>query len=331
MDSFQALRIHKTKEGTDARMETLQLTDLGPGDVVVRVAWSSVNYKDALAVTGKGRIMRDFPLVAGIDMAGTVVRSEDSRFQPDDRVVVTGSGLGETIDGGYTEYLRVPAEEVIALPEGLTLYESMALGTAGFTAALGVVRMQDNGQSPGDGAVAVTGASGGVGSLVVDMLAANGYEVHGVTGKRDAGEYLRRLGAGDIVDRKTLELGKKPLESVRWAGAVDNLGGDMLGGLTRCIQPFGNIASIGLASGVKLETTVMPFILRGVSLLGINSVVTPRDVRQRVWQRLASDLKPPHLDDIVAGTLELEELQAAMPDWMEGKVTGRTVVRIAGD
>lgn len=328
MQPFKALRVHKTDDGVDARLETVTLADLGAGEVVVRSAYSSINYKDALAVTGQGRIMRDFPLVAGIDVAGTVTHSEDRRFKPGDEVVVTGCGLGEARDGGYSEYVRLSADDVIALPQGLSLFEAMALGTAGFTAALAVVRMEDNGQAPGQGPVAVTGASGGVGSLAVDMLAGAGYEVHAITGKPEAADYLQHLGAEEIVDRRALNLGGRPLESTRWGGAVDNLGGDMLGWLTRTVKPFGNIGSIGLAAGIKLESTVMPFILRGVSLLGINSVLTPMPLRQRVWQRLASDLKPRHLEEILSDTLTLDQVQAVMPAWMEGKVTGRTVVKI---
>jgi NADPH2:quinone reductase len=328
MESFKALRVHKTDDGVESRLEDLNLDDLSAGEVVVRTAFSSVNYKDALAITGKGKIMRDFPLVAGIDVAGTVEQSDDERFNPGDQVVVTGAGLGEERDGGYAEYARVPGDAVIALPEGLSLEESMVLGTAGFTAALAVVRMEDNGQAPSTGPIAVTGASGGVGSLAVDMLAATGYEVHAITGKLDAGDYLRRLGAAEIVDRRELDLGGKPLESTRWGGAVDNLGGHMLGWFTRTVKPFGNIGSIGLAAGIKLETTVMPFILRGVSLLGINSVLTPMALRERVWERLAGDLKPNHLDEIAAGSLSLDEVQGAMPQWIEGKATGRTVVRV---
>lgn len=328
MESFRALQVHKTDEGVAARLENVTLDDLSAGEVVVRTAYSGVNYKDALAVTGKGKIMRSFPLVAGIDVAGTVEHSEDGRFKAGDKVLVTGCGLGETRDGGYAEYARLSADDVVPLPEGLTLYESMALGTAGFTAGLAVVRMEDNGQSPDHGPIAVTGATGGVGSLAIDMLAASGYEVHAITGKTDQSEYLKRLGAAEIVDRKSLDLGGRPLESTRWGGAVDNLGGDMLGWLTRTVNPFGNIGSIGLAAGVKLETTVMPFILRGVSLLGINSVTTPMPLRKRVWQRLSTDLKPPHLDEIVTGTLSLDEVQEAMSAWIAGKVTGRTVVKV---
>ena len=329
-DSFRALRIHRDGEQTQARLERISLRDLDAGDVTIEVSYSGINYKDALAVSGTGRIMRSFPKVAGIDLAGRVVESADPRYRPGDAVVVTGCGLGEDHDGGFAELARVPGDWVVPLPAGLTLREAMVLGTAGFTAALAVHRMERNGQRPGLGMVVVTGASGGVGSLAINMLAALGYQVSAVTGKSDAGDYLRQLGASEILNRETLDLGHRPLEKGLWGGAVDNLGGDYLAWLTRTTQPWGNIASIGLAAGTALTTTVMPFILRGVSLLGINSVQVPAELRLAVWQRLASDLKPSQLGAIGNRELTLDELTGAVAGYLSGTVTGRTLVRLKG-
>jgi len=329
MESFRAYRVHESDGKVEGRLESVDLDSLSPGDVVIRAEWSDVNYKDALAATGKGKIMRRLPLVGGIDVAGRVHSSSDERFQEGDPVVVTGFGLSEDHDGGYSEYVRVPADWLVALPEGLSLYESMALGTAGFTAGIAVDRMQLNGQRPELGPVLVNGATGGVGSFAIDMLAGLGFDVVAFTGKRDADDYLKNLGATEIRYRGDVEMGTRPLEKTLWAGAVDSVGGEELGWLTRTVGPEGNIASIGLAGGVKLETTVMPFILRGVNLLGINSVHIPMTIRQRVWQRLATDLRPRHLDDIVTHVIDFDDLPGVFDAYIEGRVTGRTVVRIA--
>ena len=330
MQSFKAFRVHNEDGAITGKVEALALDDLSDGEVVVRAAWSDVNYKDALAATGKGKIMRRFPMVGGIDVAGHVHSSTDERFREGDPVVVTGHGLSEDHDGGYAEYVRVSPDWLVPLPQGLSLYQSMAIGTAGFTAALAVDRMEHNRQVPDAGPVLVNGATGGVGSVAIDLLAARGFEVVAFTGKRDRNDYLRTLGAADIVYRGDVEMGARPLEKTRWAGAVDNVGGDELGWLTRTVEPFGNIASIGLAGGFKLETTVMPFILRGVNLLGINSVFCPYELRRYVWERLASDLKPRHFDDIVTSTVTMDELAGTFDAFMEGTVTGRTVVKIGG-
>lgn len=308
MESFRGLRIDREKEGIQARLETLHLEDLSPGSVVIRAYYSSVNYKDALAATGKGKIMQRFPLVGGIDVSGVVESSTDPRCRPGDKVLVTGYGLGSDHDGGYAGYVRVPADWVVPLPEGLSLYDAMALGTAGFTAALAIQRMEDNGQRPDRGLVLVTGATGGVGNLAINMLAGLGYPVVALTGKREAVEDLKTLGASQILFRQELEMGQRPLEKGQWGGAVDVVGGDMLSWLTRTVLPWGNIASIGLAGGSELHTTVMPFILRGVSLLGISSADCPMPLRQHIWQRLATDLRPRHLNQIVTGMVSLEEL-----------------------
>ena len=328
MHSFKAYRIHLEDGRIVARFEQLSLEDLAPGEVVIRVSHSGINYKDALAATGAGKILRRYPLVGGIDLAGVVESSSDARYRPGEAVLVTGCALSETHDGGYAQLARVRGDWVIPLPAGLSAFEAMALGTAGFTAALAIHRMEQNGQSPQGGAIAVTGASGGVGSVAVDMLATRGYRVVAVSGKSGAVPYLRELGAQEVLARQRIDLGSRPLESARFGGAIDNLGGELLSWLTRSVDFWGNIASIGLAAGAELNTTVMPFILRGVSLLGINSSATPRELRLAVWQRIATDLKPRHLARIVTRTIAFEELPQAFPAYLDGAVTGRTVVRI---
>ena len=328
MKPFKAFRIHSEGGKIAARFETLTLDDLAQGDVVIRVSHSSINYKDALAATGAGRILRRYPLVGGIDLAGLVESSQDARFKAGEAVLVTGCGLSETHDGGYAEYARVPGDWVIPMPPGLDAPTAMGIGTAGFTAALAIHRMEQNGQSPEGGPVAVTGASGGVGSIAVDMLAGRGYKVVAVSGKKEAAAYLIALGAAEVLVRGELELGTRALENARFAGAIDNLGGDVLAWLTRCVDFWGNIASVGLAGGPELKTTVMPFILRGVALLGINSSATRREWRLAVWQRIATDLKPRHLARIVTRNIGFDELPGAFPPYLDGRVTGRTVVRI---
>ena len=324
--SFKAFRIHQAGKGVEARFETLSLDDLGPGEVVVRGHYSSINYKDALAATGKGRILRRFPLVGGIDVAGEVVSSEDPRYQPGDRVVVTGCGLSEEHDGGYAEYARVRGDWVIPIPPGLDPRAAMQLGTAGFTAGLAIHRLEHNGLAPDQGPVIVTGATGGVGGLAVDMLAGRGYQVTALTGKAEAADYLRELGAAEVLVRGEFEMGTRPLEKATWAGAVDNLGGETLAWLTRTMDWWGSIASIGLAQSHELHTTVMPFILRGANLLGVNSVATPRALRLEVWDRLATSLKPRHLDTISHNTVSLTELPGVFAEYIDGTVRGRTIV-----
>jgi NADPH2:quinone reductase len=325
---FRAFRIHEEKGRIAARFEQITLDDLAPGEVVIKVSYSSINYKDALAATGAGRILRKYPLVGGIDLAGEVVSSSESRYQAGDKVLVTGCLLSELHDGGYAAYARVKADCVIPIPQGLDEFRVMALGTAGFTAALAIHRMEHNGQRPGKGPIVVTGATGGVGSIAIDMLNGRGYEAVAVSGKPERDEYLKKLGASQILRRQELDLGSRPLEAVRWAGAIDNVGGEVLTWLTRTVDSWGNIASIGLAGSAELKTTVMPFILRGVTLIGINSAATPRELRLKVWERIANDLKPAHLDLIVTRTIGFEDLPAAFGDYLTGQVTGRTVVRI---
>jgi acrylyl-CoA reductase (NADPH) len=328
MDAFKAFRIHQVDGRIVAGFERLTVDDLTPGEVVIRVRFSSINYKDALAATGAGRILRTYPLNGGIDLAGEVISSSDDRFAPGDEVLVTGCNLSETFDGGYSELARVAADSVIPLPAGISLHDAMALGTAGFTAALAIHRMEHNGQAPQKGPVIVTGATGGVGCIAVHMLAGRGYEVVAVSGKPERDAWLGELGAARILRRQDIDYGKRPLETALWAGAVDNVGGDMLAWLTRTVDYWGNIASIGLAGSPKLETTVMPFILRGVNLLGINSSATPRELRLAIWQRISTDLRPRNFGSLVSRTMGFDELPAAFPEYLEGRVSGRTVVEI---
>ena len=327
MGSFNAFRIHENTDGTvRAGLEELALDDLSPGEVVVRSRYSSVNYKDALAATGKGKILHRFPLVGGVDVAGEVMSSVDARFHEGDQVLVTGCGLGESHDGGFSEVVRVPADWVVPLPGGMSLRAAMVLGTAGFTAALAIDRLEQNDLHPGQGPVVVTGASGGVGSVAIDLLSGRGYEVVALSRKPEANDYLHLLGAADVLDTKEVKASDKPLEAARWAGAIDNVGGELLGWLTRTVRPWGSIASIGLAGGVALHTTVMPFILRGVSILGITSANCPMDRRRKVWNRLVTDLKPGHLDKIVAGTVTLDELSGVFEKVLSGQHRGRYLV-----
>ena len=329
MDKFRAFRIDEQDGKIVAGFQELSLDDLTEGNVVVRVTHSTINYKDALAATGKGRILRRYPLNGGIDFAGVVVSSEDEEFQPGTEVLMNGCGLSETKDGGYSEYARVDSEGLVPVPEGMTGFDAMQLGTAGYTAALAIHRMEQNGQSPDVGPVVVTGATGGVGSIAVDMLAGRGYDVVAVTGKASEEDYLRTIGADRILLRDDIDFGKRPLEKAEWAGAIDNLGGDYLTWLTRTMRYGGNIASIGLAASHELNTTVMPFILRAVCLLGINSVETPRDLRRSVWQRIGADLKPQHLDTIGHRTIAFDDLPDAFEAYIDGTITGRAVVTIA--
>jgi NADPH2:quinone reductase len=325
---FRAYRIHQEGGKIAARLETIGLNDLAAGEVVVKVRYSTINYKDALAATGAGKILRRYPLVGGIDLAGEVVSSTHADFKQGQKVLVNGCGLSETHDGGYAEYARVAADWVVPIPAGLDEFQCMAIGTAGYTAALAIHRMEQNGQEPNDDPIVVTGATGGVGSVAIDMLAGRGYKVVAVTGKKSSTAYLEKLGAARVLLRDEINLGSRPLEEAQWGGAIDNLGGDVLTWLTRTTKFWGNIASIGLAASPELKTTVVPFILRGVNLLGINSVYTPRPLRLAVWQRLATDLKPRHLDVIVTRTVSLDELQQAFEPYVKGAVTGRAVVKI---
>jgi NADPH2:quinone reductase len=326
-DEFDACRIHQHDGRVTAALERLRLADLSAGEVVIRVAYSGINYKDVLAATGAGRILRRFPLVGGIDLAGTVAQSADPAHREGDAVLVCGCGLSETRDGGYAAYARVPADAVVPMPPGLTAASSMAIGTAGLAAAWAIVRMEANGQTPAHGPVLVGGASGGVGSLAIDMLASRGYEVVALTGKPEAEGYLRELGAVRLLLRGQLAPGTQPLESARWGGAIDNAGGEILSWMLRSTRERGNVAAIGLAGSAELHTSVMPFILRGVNLLGISSAL-PREQRLALWSRLGSELKPRHLERIAAREIALAEVPDTLADYRHSRLVGRTLVRI---
>ena len=328
MKKFRAYRIDEVDGKVSAGFCELGLDDLTAGNVVIKVSHSTINYKDALAATGAGKILRRYPLNGGIDLAGTVVSSDDADLKPGAAVLVNGCGLSETVDGGYSEYARVDSAGVVPVPDGITALQAMQLGTAGYTAALAIHRMEQNGQLPENGPIVVTGATGGVGSIAIDMLSGRGYEVAAVTGKAAEEAYLKGLGAKQVLLRDELDLGKRPMEKALWAGAIDNLGGDYLAWITRTVDYGGNIASIGLASGAGLNTTVLPFILRAVCLLGINSVDTPRALRLAVWSRIGDDLRPRHLDTIGGRTIGFDDLPAAFQAYLDGTVTGRTVVEI---
>jgi acrylyl-CoA reductase (NADPH) len=330
MAKFKAFRIFNEEGKVQARLVDLELDELDPGEIVIRTAWSSVNFKDALAATGAGKIIRRFPCVGGVDGCGTVVSSSDARFKPGDSVICTSYDVGVSHDGGYADFMRMPADWVVPLPRGMSLYESMALGTAGYTAGLAVVRMEHDGLKPANGPVIVTGATGGVGSVAIDILAGAGYHVVALTGKEGETGYLKALGAKEVMLRTSLDLSKiKPLDKATWAGAVDNLGGDVLSWLASTMQVGGTLASIGLAASHSFNTTVMPFILRGVSLLGVDSVNTPMPLRQKVWQRLATDLKPRHLETMTTN-VEVDQLPAVFERILKGQIKGRTVVKLAG-
>ena len=329
MTTFKAFRIFSEDGKVAARYVDMNLDELDAGDVVIKVAYSSVNFKDALAATGTGRIIRRFPCVGGIDLSGTVVESADARFREGDAVIATSYDIGVAHDGGYAEYARIPAGWVVPMPKGLDLFEAMALGTAGFTAALAVERMEHDGLQPGNGPVIVSGATGGVGSIAIDILAGSGYRVVALTGKGQERAYLQGLGAQEVMLRSDLELDKiKPLDKATWAGAVDNLGGEVLSWIASTMQIGGTLASIGLAASHTFNTTVMPFILRGVSLLGIDSVNAPQPLREKVWARLGSDLKPKQLRSIVT-TVDFAGLPGVFTKILDKQMRGRAVVKIA--
>jgi len=330
MQPFKAFLIEQQEGKVAGRFTQMGEDRLDPGEVTLRVAYSSVNYKDALAATGAGRIIRRYPCVGGIDMCGTVVASTDARFTKGDAVIATSYDIGVAHHGGYAEYGRVPADWAVPLPAGMSLFDSMALGTAGFTAALGIVRMEENGLKPDNGPVIVSGATGGVGSLAIDMLARLGYRVVALTGKEAETAYLKGLGAAEVMLRSSLDLTKiKPLDKALWAGAVDNLGGDVLAWIASTMKQDGTIASIGLAASMSLNTTVAPFILRGACLLGIDSGYCAMPLRRRVWERLAADMRPQHLAAMTR-TIPFDELPMVFDEFLQGRAHGRVVVDMAG-
>jgi acrylyl-CoA reductase (NADPH) len=332
MDKFKAFRIHTENDRANGRFEQLTLDEIDPGDVVIRTAYSAVNYKDAMAAHGIGKNIRpDPPCIGGVDMAGVVVESADPRFEPGAPVIVTNFALGASHDGGYSEIVRVPPDWVVPLPDGISLREAMGLGSAGLTAALAVQRLEANGLTPEAGPVAVSGATGAVGSLSVDILAKRGYRVAAITGKDDQHDYLRGIGAAEVISRHSLEFDKRPLATTRWAGAVDTVGVDMLAWLTKTMDFHGSIAVCGGAAGFGLQTTVLPFILRAIDYLGVN-VTRSLDMETRLvlWQRLATDLRPDHLDEIIR-TIPFDGLPKAFDDMVAAKTTGRVVVAIGGE
>jgi acrylyl-CoA reductase (NADPH) len=327
MEKFKALRIRSEGKNVTNRIEEVGLDELGPGEVVIKAAYSSVNYKDALAATGAGKIVRSFPLIGGIDVAGTVHSCSDKRFKEGDEVICTSYDLGVAHHGGYSEYVRVPADWVVPLPKGMSFFDSMAIGTAGYTAALAVHLMEQNDLKPENGKVVVTGATGGVSSIGIDMLAKLGYQISAITGKESEQGYLKKLGASEILLRQSLEMGTRPMEKTLWAGAMDSVGGETLAWLTRTMQQNGVIGAYGNAGGIELKTTVFPFILRGVRLIGVDSVNTAMPLRRVIWERLAGDLKPRYLGEITT-TVPLGDLPELFDKFLKAQVRGRTVVKI---
>ncbi len=331
MHKFRAYRTFEENKVVSSRFVELAMDELDPGEVVIKTKYSTINFKDALSHNGAGKIMRKYPTNAGIDMAGTVEASADPRFKSGDKVIVTGYDMGVAHDGGYAEHVRVPADWVVRRPESMTAFDAMTLGTAGFTAALGVMLMEHNGLTPAAGPVAVTGATGGVGSVAVEILAKLNYHVVAITGKPQEAAYLKDIGAAEVLLRQSLDLANiRPLGKATWAGAVDNLGGDLLASLLSMMKIGGTVAAVGLAADYKLNTTVMPFILRGARLLGVDSANCDMALRQKIWNKLAVEWRPDRVHDLVR-TIDFDELPTHFDPYLKGLVRGRTVVRIASD
>jgi acrylyl-CoA reductase (NADPH) len=329
MDNFKAFMVNKTEDDFSAVVKTIGLEDLPSGEVTIKVAYSSVNYKDGLASIPSGKIVRSYPFVPGIDLAGTVVRSDDSRFKEGDEVIATSYEIGVSHYGGFSEYARIPGDWIVPLPEELNLREAMVFGTAGFTAALSVHRLEENGLTPEKGKVLVTGATGGVGSVAVAMLAKRGYHVVASTGKETEHDYLREIGAAEIISREDLVGEKvKPLDKQLWAAAVDPVGGKTLSAILSKLDYNGSAAVSGLTGGTDVATTVFPFILRGINLLGIDSVYCPMETRKILWQRMATDLKPEGLLETIQNEVTLEELPEVLSSILKGENRGRTIVKI---
>ncbi|MGF9978230.1 NADPH:quinone oxidoreductase family protein [Viridibacillus arvi] len=328
IDRFKALVVNKDDDFT-VKVNELTLKDLPDGDVLIKVSYSSINYKDSLATIPNGNIVNTYPFVPGIDLAGIVVSSNDPRFQEGDEVIATSYEIGVSHFGGYSEYARIPANWIVPLPKGLTLKEAMVIGTAGFTAALSVLRLEENSVSPEKGKILVTGATGGVGSFAISILSTLGYQVEASTGKESEQEFLRSLGATSIVSREEVFDGKiRALGKQKWAAAVDPVGGEPLASLLSQIQYGGSVAVSGLTAGTKLPTTVFPFILRGINLLGIDSVYCPMETRLKVWDRLASDFKPEKLEKFIQQEVTLQQLPEVLPTLLKGQAKGRTLVKL---
>ncbi|WP_102261550.1 NADPH:quinone oxidoreductase family protein [Mesobacillus jeotgali] len=329
MDNFKAFMVNKTDHDFSAEVKTIGLEDLPAGDVVIKVAYSSVNYKDGLASIPNGKIVRSYPFVPGIDLAGTVVHSDDSSFKEGDEVIATSYEIGVSHYGGFSEYARIPAKWIVPLPDGLNLRDAMVYGTAGFTAALSVHRLEENGLSPEKGKVLVTGATGGVGSVAVAMLAKRGYHVVASTGKESEHNYLREIGAAEIISREELAGEKiKPLDKQLWAAAIDPVGGKSLTAILSKLEYNGSAAVSGLTGGTDIPATVFPFILRGINLLGIDSVYCPMETRKLLWQRIVSDLKPDGLLETIQNEITLDELPGTLASILKGENRGRTIVKM---
>ncbi|MBS4207255.1 acryloyl-CoA reductase [Bacillus sp. FJAT-50079] len=330
MQPFDALTVNKQEDQFSVKLQKLTLQDLPEGEVLIRVHYSGVNYKDSLATIPNGNIVNTYPFVPGIDLAGVVISSEDPRFQEGDEVIATSYEIGVSHYGGYSEYARIPAKWIVPLPKAMTLKEAMIIGTAGFTAALSIQRLEENSVSPEKGAVLVTGATGGVGSFAVSILSTLGYQVEASTGKESEHEYLKKLGASSIVSRDEVFSGKiKALGKQKWAAAVDPVGGEPLASLLSQIMYGGSVAMSGLTAGTKLPTTVFPFILRGINLLGIDSVYCPMETRLKVWNRLATEFKPANLEQFIQQEITLQQLPDVLPTLLKGQARGRTLVNMA--
>ena len=327
-NQFKCFRIDQEDDKIVSGLQSTSMDEINPGEVILKTEYSSINYKDALAATGKGKILRTFPLIGGVDVAGEVVDSDDPRFSPGDKVIAACSGLSETNDGGYTEYARISSEAAIELPKQIDTRTAMAIGTAGFAAGLAIFKMKLNKQTPEMGPIVVTGATGGVGSIAIDMLSSSGFETTAITRKKTHDEYLKAIGTTNIVCLEEMEVGERPLEKAQFGGGIDNVGGDLLSWVLRSTVPEGNVASIGLAADFKLPTNVMPFILRGVNLLGVNSTTLPNAIKQEVWDDIASNMSPQKIDQIVTKEVTLEELPDQFQAFIEGSIVGRVLVKV---
>ena len=327
-NQFKCFRIDQEDDKIVSGLQSISMDDINPGEITLKTEYSSINYKDALAATGKGKILRSFPLIGGVDVAGEVVESDDPRFDPGDKVIAACSGLSETNDGGYSEYARISSEAAIELPKQMDTRTAMAIGTAGFAAGLAIFKMKLNKQTPEMGPIVVTGATGGVGSIAIDMLSSSGFETTAITRKKTHDEYLKAIGTTNIVCLEEMELGERPLEKAQFGGGIDNVGGDLLSWVLRSTVPEGNVASIGLAADFKLPTNVMPFILRGVNLLGVNSTTLPNAVKQEVWDDIANNMSPQKIDQIVTKEVTLEELPDQFQAFIEGSIVGRVLVKV---
>jgi NADPH2:quinone reductase len=327
-NQFNCFRINQEEEKIVSGIETIGIEDINPGEVTLKTEYSSINYKDALAATGAGKILRKFPLIGGVDVAGEVIESEDPRFKTGDKVIAACSGLSETNDGGYSEFARISSEAAIQLPQKIDTKTAMAIGTAGFAAGLAIFKMKLNKQTPEMGPIVVTGATGGVGSIAIDMLSSSGFETTAITRKKTHNEYLESIGTTNILCLEDMEIGERPLEKAQFGGGIDNVGGDLLSWVLRSTVPEGNVASIGLAADFKLPTNVMPFILRGVNLLGVNSTTLPNAFKQEVWEDIANNMLPKNIQGIVTKEVKLKELPEQFQAFLDGSIVGRVLVKV---